>query len=46
LQPPLKDTLKLKKPKAISGEDENWFEPFYKAGSQKERDRKIFSGTD
>ena len=41
-----KDALKLKKPKAISGEDENWFEPFYKAGSQKERDRKIFSGTD
>ena len=41
-----KDELKLRKPKAISGEDENWFEPSYKAGSQKERDRKIFSGKD
>ncbi len=40
------DPLKLKKPKAISGAEENWFEPSYKAGSQKEKDRKIFSGTD
>ncbi len=39
------DALKLKKPKAISGADENWFEPIYKAGSQKEKDRQIFSGT-
>jgi phosphatidylserine/phosphatidylglycerophosphate/cardiolipin synthase-like enzyme len=40
-----KDVLKLKKPKAISGAAENWFERIYKAGSQAERDRKIFSGT-
>jgi hypothetical protein len=38
------DSLKLQKPRAISGADENWFESAYKAGSQKERDRKIFSG--
>ena len=40
------NSLKLRKPKAISGEKENWFESVYKAGSQKERDRKIFAGTD
>ena len=40
------ETLKLQKPKAISGKDQNWFEPFYKPGSQKEKDRKIFSGKD
>lgn len=38
--------LKLRKPKAISGANENWFEAFYKPGSQKEKDRKIFAGTD
>lgn len=41
-----KKVLKLQKPKKISGADHNWFEPFYQAGSQKEQDRKIFSGTD
>jgi phosphatidylserine/phosphatidylglycerophosphate/cardiolipin synthase-like enzyme len=40
------NVLKLQKPKTISGEAKNWFEPFYLAGSQKEKDRKIFSGTD
>ncbi len=34
--------LTLRKPKAISGEDA-WFEEYYVAGSQKERDRKLFS---
>ena len=41
-----KDVLKLRKPKTISGENQNWFEPFYRSGSQKERDRKLFAGTD
>jgi phosphatidylserine/phosphatidylglycerophosphate/cardiolipin synthase-like enzyme len=36
------DTLTLAKPKAISGKNA-WFEEFYLAGSQKERDRKLFS---
>lgn len=40
-----KVVIKLQKPKAISGAKANWFEPFYAAGSQKEKDRKIFSGT-
>lgn len=40
------NALVLQKPKAISKKAQNWFEPFYKAGSQKEKDRKIFSGTD
>ncbi|MDB6026378.1 MAG: hypothetical protein JWM68_2601 [Verrucomicrobiales bacterium] len=43
---PPKDVLKLKKPRSISGEDMNWFEPFYKSGSQREKDRRLFSGTD
>ena len=34
--------LKLRKPKAISGEDA-WFEEYYMSGSQKESDRKLFS---
>jgi len=40
-----KTVLKLKKPRAISGEAQNWFDPFYGPGSQKELDRKIFSGS-
>jgi hypothetical protein len=35
-------TLKLKKPTAISGQPA-WYEPYYQEGSQKERDRKLFS---
>jgi hypothetical protein len=38
-----KFVLKLKKPKAISGENQNWFDPFYEAGTQKEQDRLLFS---
>jgi len=34
--------LKLKKPKAISGEAA-WFEPYYVEDSQKEKDRTLFS---
>ena len=34
--------LKLRKPKAISGEAA-WFEEYYVSGSQKESDRKLFS---
>ncbi len=40
------DILKLRKPKKISGANENWFESSYVAGSQKENDRKIFAGTE
>lgn len=36
--------LKLKKPKAISGENRNWFETAYLPGSQKMKDRLLFSG--
>ena len=38
--------IKLRKPKAISGARTNWFESSYVPGSQKEKDRRIFSGTD
>jgi phosphatidylserine/phosphatidylglycerophosphate/cardiolipin synthase-like enzyme len=38
-----KKTLKLRKPKAITGEA-NWFESYYVAGSQKAKDRELFSG--
>ncbi len=38
-----KFVLKLKKPKKISGEKQNWFDPFYQAGTQKENDRLLFS---
>ncbi|MFL6541246.1 MAG: phospholipase D-like domain-containing protein [Chthoniobacterales bacterium] len=38
------NSLKLKKPKAISGEKRNWFETSYFAGSQKMKDRLLFSG--
>jgi phosphatidylserine/phosphatidylglycerophosphate/cardiolipin synthase-like enzyme len=41
-----KGVLALQKPKAISGARTNWFESSYVPGSQKEKDRKIFSGTD
>ena len=41
-----KVVITLQKPKAISGAKSNWFESCYVAGSQKEKDRKIFSGTD
>ena len=37
-----KKPLTLRKPTAISGEPA-WFEPYYVAGTQKERDRKLFS---
>lgn len=37
-----KDPMTLLKPRAISGKPP-WFTPFYKAGSQQERDRKLFS---
>jgi phosphatidylserine/phosphatidylglycerophosphate/cardiolipin synthase-like enzyme len=36
--------LTLQKPKAISHKSENWFEPYYKTGSQKEKDRLLFAG--
>ena len=36
------EKLTLRKPKAISGKDA-WFEEYYVAGSQKERDRELFS---
>ena len=35
--------ITLKKPKAISGESTAWFDKFYVAGSQRERDRLTFS---
>ncbi|MBA8899508.1 phospholipase D-like domain-containing protein [Phyllobacterium sp. P30BS-XVII] len=35
--------ITLKKPKAISGEANAWFDKFYVAGSQRERDRLTFS---
>ncbi len=38
-----KDVMKLQRPKAISHEKENWFDPFYRPGSQKEKDRQLFS---
>jgi phosphatidylserine/phosphatidylglycerophosphate/cardiolipin synthase-like enzyme len=38
-----KKTLKLRKPKAITGQA-NWFESYYVAGSQKAKDRELFSG--
>ena len=41
-----KVVIKLQKPKAISRAKSNWFESYYVAESQKEKDRKIFSGTD
>ena len=41
-----KVVIKLQKPKAISGAKTNWFESSYVPGSQKEKDRKIFSGID
>jgi hypothetical protein len=37
-----KDPLMLQKPTAISHKPA-WFTPFYKSGSQQERDRKLFS---
>jgi len=37
-----RDSLKLRKPRAISGEPA-WFEEYYVAGSQKERDRLLFA---
>jgi phosphatidylserine/phosphatidylglycerophosphate/cardiolipin synthase-like enzyme len=36
------EKLSLRKPKAISGK-EAWFEEYYVEGSQKEKDRKLFS---
>ncbi len=36
--------LTLQKPKAISHKSENWFEPYYKTGSQKQNDRLLFAG--
>lgn len=38
-----KFVLKLQKPKAISGAKTNWFESAYGAGSQKAKDRLLFS---
>ena len=35
--------LKLQKPKAISGAKKNWFESAYGSGSQKAKDRVLFS---
>ncbi len=43
-QKPRKFQLKLQKPKTISGAKRNWFESSYVAGSQKEKDRLLFSG--
>ena len=40
--PKSKDPLTLQKPTAISHKPA-WFTPFYKPGSQQERDRKLFS---
>lgn len=37
-----KDTLTLSKPTAISGQPA-WFEEYYKASTQREKDRKLFS---
>jgi hypothetical protein len=36
------DPIELRKPKAISGKAP-WFDPYYVAGSQKERDRQLFA---
>jgi phosphatidylserine/phosphatidylglycerophosphate/cardiolipin synthase-like enzyme len=41
-----KHVLKLQKPRAISGQNQNWFDPYYRDGSQKEKDRQLFAGTD
>lgn len=38
-----RDTLTLQKPVAINGNKEAWFERYYAAASQLERDRKLFS---
>ena len=38
--------IKLRKPKAITGAKSNWFDPYYIAGSQKEKDRRLFAGTE
>lgn len=38
------DPLTLQKPKSISHKAATWFEPYYKAGSQKENDRLLFAG--
>lgn len=38
--------IKLKKPKSITGMKSNWFDPYYVAGSQKEKDRRLFAGTE
>lgn len=35
--------LVLQKPISISGKQHSWFDPYYIGGSQKERDRKLFS---
>jgi len=40
--PPVPKPLTLKKPAAISGEPA-WFESSYVSGSQKEKDRRLFS---
>ncbi len=37
-----KDKLELREPKAIDGKDA-WFEEYYVSGSQRERDRELFS---
>ncbi|CAN7176642.1 phospholipase D-like domain-containing protein [Phyllobacterium sp. LjRoot231] len=37
------EALLLQKPKAISGKQTSWFDKFYVAGSQRERDRQTFS---
>jgi phosphatidylserine/phosphatidylglycerophosphate/cardiolipin synthase-like enzyme len=37
--------LFLRKPPAITGAQEAWFAPYYIAGSQKARDRKLFAGS-
>jgi phosphatidylserine/phosphatidylglycerophosphate/cardiolipin synthase-like enzyme len=42
-EPGQKFALKLQKPKAIVPAKQNWFEPYYVPGSQKEKDRQLFS---
>lgn len=38
--------IKLKKPKSNTGAKSNWFDPYYVDGSQKEKDRRLFAGTE
>ncbi len=43
LDPKKEDALTLKKPIAISGKKNTWFDRYYVAGSQLEKDRTLFS---